>query len=203
MQDPKKINVSGAVNSNGKTYSVEFHEDNHDTNIKVVDRGVASYYPVGGGSGVKTFEFWTDSGVTSNINENTFTEVIMDGNPYAQQQTITSSSNLYDGGRILDFSTLSVGQAVALTYAFYVDNNLAGGVSGGHFNLDLQKHTGTDNLILSLGGGEPSNDGQWVTGTVIIPVIDSGTASWGGSIHLGVIGTPVRFVKKFVGITVL
>ena len=49
MQDPKKINVTSGVVSNGKIYSLEFHEDNHDANMKVTDQGVSTYYPISGG----------------------------------------------------------------------------------------------------------------------------------------------------------
>lgn len=54
MQDPKKINVTSGVVSNGKIYSLEFHEDNHDANMKVTDQGVSTYYPIGGSGGGTT-----------------------------------------------------------------------------------------------------------------------------------------------------
>ena len=203
MQDPKNINISTAVIGNGKTYSIEHHEDTHDTKVKVVDnQGVAAYHAIGGGSGVKTFEWWTDSAFTVDVAANTMEVIVMDGVAFNNMITITSSSNLYDGGRNFDFSSLSVGQAVAITYQFYFDNNLAGGVSGGNCTFSLSKGTGTYNIDLSLGGGEPTTAGQLVSGTVIVPVIDAGTASLGGLITLAST-VPVRYSKRFVGITVL
>lgn len=203
MQDPKNINISTAVIGNGKTYSIEHHEDTHDTKVKVVDnQGVAAYHAIGGGSGVKTFEWWTDSAFTVDVAANTMEVIVMDGVAFNNMITITSSSNLYDGGRNLDFSSLSVGQAVAITYQFYFDSNLAGAVSGGNCNFTLTKNTSSYNIDLSLGGGEPTTAGQLVTGTVIVPVIDAGTASWGGLITLAST-VPVRYSKRFVGITVL
>tara|TARA_R110001632_G_scaffold203944_1_gene327349 strand:+ start:66 stop:677 length:612 start_codon:yes stop_codon:yes gene_type:complete len=203
MQDPKKINISTAVIGNGKTYSIEHHEDTHDTKVKVVDnQGVASYHAIGGGSGVKTFEWWTDATFTIDVAANTMEVIVMDGQPNGSMLTITSSSNLYNGGRDFDFSSLSVGQAVAITYQFYFDSNLAGAVSGGNCTFTLTKSTGTDNIVLPLGGGEPTSAGQLVSGTVIVPVIDAGTASLGGLITLAST-VPVRYNKRFVGITVL
>lgn len=196
MQDPKKVNVSNAVVSNGKTYSIEFHQDTHDTNVKVVDGGVATYYPVGGGSS-RTIEYWenTINGPQSFLaNQGDWLE-----NDGQGVNTSSNAGNLFDG-RIFDFSSLPVGSIVSITLQI----SLQPTTQHSHdFTIYFNHQTNNGNKQFSLVTDETTTAGRPVTHTITLPILDTGMAvPNAGGFYLATTGN-LTVYNNFVSISVL
>ena len=196
MQDPKKINVSGAVNSNGKTYSVEFHEDNHDTNIKVVDRGVATYYPVGGNGSSKTYEYWENTNLgTQSVLGNQNTVLLNDG---LGINTSQNTGTLFNGS-IFDFSSLSVGSVVSIT----LQTALQPTTQHSHnFAIYLNHQTDNGNKQFALVSDETTTAGRPVTHTITLTIIDNGMRLGSSALSITTTGD-LTLYNNFVSISVL
>lgn len=195
MQDPKKVNVSNAVVANGKTYSIEFHEDNHDTNVKVVDGGVASYYPVSGGSS-KTFEYWENTlNGTQSVLANQSTGLVNDG---LGPNTSQSTGTLFDG-TLFDFSSLSVGSVVSIT----LQVSLQPTTQHSHdFSVNFSHQTDNGTKQFSVITDETRNQGRPLTHTITLPIIDEAMKNGDSRFYILCLGD-VTVYNNFVSISVL
>ena len=195
MQDPKKVNVSNAVVSNGKTYSIEFHEDNHDTNVKVVDGGVATYYPVGGGSS-RTIEYWENTlNGTQSIDANQAEGLTNDG---LGLNTSSNAGTLFNG-TLFDFSSLPVGAVVSIT----LQTSLQPTTQHSHdFTIYFSHETDNGIKQFSLVTDETRTQGRPITHTITLPIIDAGMKS--GSSRFTIASTgDLTVYPNFVSISVL
>lgn len=195
MQDPKKINVSNAVVSNGKTYSIEFHEDNHDTNVKVVDGGVATYYPVGGGSS-RTIEYWENTlNGTQSIDANQAEGLTNDG---LGLNTSSNAGTLFNG-TLFDFSSLPVGAVVSIT----LQTSLQPTTQHSHdFTIYFSHETDNGIKQFSFVTDETRTQGRPITHTITLPIIDAGMKS--GSSRFTIASTgDLTVYPNFVSISVL
>ena len=210
MQDPKKINITSGVISNGKTYSVEFHADNYDTKVKVVDNGVASFHSMGGAGVTYT------AGTGININSGVISSTVTD------TDTNNFINNVSLNGTTLDFtgSGGSFTGAVSLSSLASAEANTVAYV-GGTINTDsvslyslrdeaekivLTRSVGTDvNFVLeanttflntlkfgiltvqvtinTTGGGGISLRYKDLTGSTV-PLIGAGTPAGSGNVAI-------------------
>lgn len=142
MQDPKKINVTNGVVSNGKIYSLEFHEDNHDANMKVTDQGVSTYYPISGGGG--------GNGGT------TVTHGYLSGNSPATVYTggsTPASSGYVVGDWTIDLDTSNIWYLANANTNTWVQSQAVSGGGSGVKTFEYWEHT--SNLSQSI----PANTG--------------------------------------------
>lgn len=197
MQDPKKVNVSNAVVANGKIYSIEFHEDNHDTNVKVVNGDTATYYPVGGGNGTaKTFEYWenTTNGPQS-IPDNQSTVLVNDG---LGANTSSSAGTLFNGS-LFNFTSLPVGSVVSITLQASVQPTTQ---HSHDFTVYFSHQTDNGNKQYSVITDETTTQGRPITHTITIPIIDEGMKNGGGRFTITSTGELTMY-NNFVSISVL
>ena len=197
MQDPKKVNVSNAVVANGKIYSIEFHEDNHDTNVKVVDGDTATYYPVGGGNGTaKTFEYWENTlNGPQSVSANTPETLVNDG---AGVNTSSNAGTLYNGS-LFNFSSLPVGAVVSIT----LQASLQPTTQHSHdFTIYFSHQTDNGNKQYSVITDETRNQGRPITHTITIPIIDEGMKNGSGRFTIASTGDLTMY-NNFVSISVL
>lgn len=177
MQDPKKINVSSPIVANGKTYSIEFHEDNHDTNVKVVDGGVATYYPVGGGGGggqvSHPFEFWTNinNNFTLNANSAPGSAFHLDTDTNVDNTPSWMTNNLFKNGVFVNTAELNVGQVVQVAYSFRLIPSSSG--CEYIFYTDYNSANGAVTAVVAHGDAGQSGVGRIVSGTYSFTVLDS------------------------------
>lgn len=196
MQDPKKVNVSNAVVANGKTYSIEFHQDNHDTNVKVVDGGVATYYPVGGNGGSKTYEYWENTNLgTQSIAANQSAVLINDG---LGPNTSAATGTLFDGS-YFDFSSLSVGSVVSIT----LQTSLQPTTQHSHdFTIWFNHWTDNGNKQFSFITDETRTQGRPITHTITLPIIDNGMRQQPAALSITSTGNLTAY-NNLVSISVL
>ena len=195
MQDPKKVNVSNAVVANGKTYSIEFHEDNHDTNVKVVDGGVATYYPVGGGAS-KTIEYWENSlNGPQSVSANTPIALVNDG---LGSNTSSNSGTLFNG-TLFDFSSLPVGAVVSIT----LQTSLQPTTQHSHdFTIYFSHQTDGGTKQFSFVTDETRTQGRPITHTITLPILDAGMKSGVAGFTIASTGDLTAY-NNFVSISVL
>jgi len=196
MQDPKKVNVSNAVVANGKTYSIEFHEDNHDTNVKVVDGGVATYYPVGGNGSSKTYEYWENTNLgTQSAQGNTNTVLVNDG---LGANTSEDTGTLFNGSAF-DFSSLSVGSVVSIT----LQTSLQPTTQHSHdFTIYFNHETDNGTKQFSFVTDETTTQGRPITHTMTLPIIDNGMKNGIAALSITTSGDLTMY-NNFVSISVL
>jgi hypothetical protein len=196
MQDPKKVNVSNAVVANGKIYSIEFHQDNHDTNVKVVDGGVATYYPIGGSGSSKTYEYWenTSNGPQS-VSANIIAGLVNDG---LGANTSSNTGTLYDGSRF-DFSSLAIGSVVSIT----LQTALAPTTQNSYdFTIWFTHETDNGTKQFSFVTDETRTQGRPVTHTITLPIIDATMRSGVARFYILSAGD-LTLYNNFVSISVL
>ncbi len=195
MQDPKKVNVSNAVVADGKTYSIEFHQDTHDTNVKVVDGGVATYYPVGGGTS-RTIEYWENTlNGPQSVLENTPTTLVNDG---LGSNTSSNAGTLYNGS-LFDFSYLPVGAVVSIT----LQTSLQPTTQHSHdFTIYFSHQTDNGTKQFSFVTDETRTQGRPITHTITIPILDAGMQNGSGAFSIASTGDLTAY-NNFVSISVL
>ena len=200
MQDPKNINISTAVIGNGKTYSIEHHEDTHITKVKVVDKGVATYYPVGGAGSLKTFEYWEHtSNLSQSIPANTITFLENDG---LGLNSSSSKGVLFDGQNF-DFSSLSVGSVVNITIQFGSIDNPAGGGLNHDFDVFFRHQTSNGlKRFPFVTDAATGNGGRPVFATITIPIIDEDMKQGGAQLDVASVGA-ISIYHNFISISVL
>lgn len=195
MQDPKKVNVSNAVVSNGKTYSIEFHQDTHDTNVKVVDGGVATYYPVGGGA-ARTIEYWENTlNGPQSVLANTPITLVNDG---AGANTSSNAGTLYNGS-LFDFSSLPVGAVVSIT----LQTSLQPTTQHSHdFTIYFSHDTDNGTKQFSFVTDETRTQGRPITHTITLPILDTGMKNGSARFYIASTGDLTAY-NNFVSISVL
>jgi hypothetical protein len=195
MQDPKKVNVSNAVVSNGKTYSIEFHQDTHDTNVKVVDGGVATYHPVGGGSS-RTIEYWENTlNGPQSVSANTPSTLVNDG---LGSNTSSNAGTLYNGS-LFDFSSLPVGAVVSIT----LQTSLQPTTQHSHdFTIWFSHQTDNGTKQFSFVTDETRTQGRPITHTITIPILDAGMKNGSAAFSIASTGNLTAY-NNFVSISVL
>lgn len=195
MQDPKKVNVSNAVVADGKTYSIEFHQDTHDTNVKVVDGVVATYYPIGGGTS-RTIEYWENTlNGTQSVLANTPTTLVNDG---LGSNTSSNAGTLYNGS-LFDFSSLPVGAVVSIT----LQTSLQPTTQHSHdFTIWFSHQTDNGTKQFSFVTDETRTQGRPITHTITLPILDAGMKNGSGAFSIASTGNLTAY-NNFVSISVL
>lgn len=195
MQDPKKVNVSNAVVADGKTYSIEFHQDTHDTNVKVVDGGVATYYPIGGGAS-RTIEYWENTlNGPQSVLANTPATLVNDG---LGPNTSSNAGTLYDGS-LFDFSSLAVGSIVSIT----LQTSLQPTTQHSHdFTIYFSHQTDNGTKQFSFVTDETRTQGRPITHTITLPILDAGMQNGSGRFTIASTGDLTAY-NNFVSISVL
>ena len=195
MQDPKKVNVSNAVVADGKTYSIEFHQDTHDTNVKVVDGGVATYYPIGGGTS-RTIEYWENTlNGPQSVSANTPSTLVNDG---LGSNTSSNAGTLYNGS-LFDFSSLPVGAVVSIT----LQTSLQPTTQHSHdFTIWFSHQTDNGTKQFSFVTDETRTQGRPITHTITLPILDAGMKNGSGAFSIASTGNLTAY-NNFVSISVL